>query len=533
MVWRSPSARIGGSRAAFAACILVLGANAATAEDVAPSAADAPKIGATDVQKLTAPPPSAAVEDACVAVEPRNENAALAKALARWSTSPDYSHHSVDIYSPYRITPAGGQVSVDVDRGYADVTSPPPTKDVRGVKNLAIKAIFQLGRDPTPPGTSLFPSAPVAAEPIPDGDEFAKSVSLPIGSSRLRFDVPPELAKSWNPLNWSEGRLTVLGCDGDKLEFIGQRDTSYSGRLASLATTVVITAVIYIFTALGVRLYENSWRVNTRRVSWIRCLDPVVLSSGPNSAGSLARLQILFFSVLVFGILTFILLRVGLLTALSTTVLLLLGISAFGAAASKAADNQKERLSFDNWAWLIRKRWLPPHGIASVTTAKWADIVTGSDGFDIYHFQMLIFSLVVGFGLLKVGFTELATFEVPESLLALLGLSQAVYVTGKIVDQPTVQELDKALTDLRAAEDEFLKQAAGTKNFAEALSKANNQYLAYKHKRDEILPVLQSVFLNYTPRDEFFNDGVKNPTETLEPGYPYPDDITPRAAGTP
>jgi hypothetical protein len=106
---------------------------------------------------------------------------------------------------------------------------------------------------------------------------------------------------------------------------------------------------------------------------------------------------------------------------------------------------------------------------------------------------MLIFSLVVGLGLLKVGFTELATFEVPESLLALLGLSQAVYVTGKIVDQPTIQELDKVLTDLRALEDAFLKKAAGTKNFADALSKAKDEYLAYAHKRDEILPMFHSV----------------------------------------
>jgi hypothetical protein len=178
---------------------------------------------------------------------------------------------------------------------------------------------------------------------------------------------------------------------------------------------------------------------------------------------------------------------------------------------------------------LIRKRWLPPHGLASVTTAKWADIVTGSDGFDIYHFQMLAFSLVVGFGLLKVGFTELATYQVPDSLLALLGLSQAVYVTGKIVDQPTVHELDKAITELRALEDAFLKDTGGSKNLPEATSKAKAQYDAYKQRRESILPMLQSVYLNYSPRAEFFNDGVRNPTETLAPGYPYPDDIGPPA----
>jgi hypothetical protein len=316
----------------------------------------------------------------------------------------------------------------------------------------------------------------------------------------------------------------VLGCSNDRLAFIGQRNTSYSDRASSLVATVLVTAMIYVFAAVGVSLYENTWRVKTRQVTWIRCLDPVVLSSGPDSAGSISRLQILFFSVLVFGILTFILLRIGLLSAMSSTVLLLLGISAFGAAASKAADNQKERLSFDNWAWLINKRWLPPHGIASVNIAKWGDILTGSDGFDVYHFQMLVFSLVVGLGLLKVGFTELATFDVPQSLIALLGLSQAVYVTGKIVDQPTVQELDQALSELRTLEDAFLKKAAGAKSLGEAIAIAGDEYSVYKKKRDLILPMLQSVFVNYNPKDEFFSDGVTNPTETLEPGYPYPDD---------
>jgi len=177
---------------------------------------------------------------------------------------------------------------------------------------------------------------------------------------------------------------------------------------------------------------------------------------------------------------------------------------------------------------LVKKRWLPANGLASVNVAKWGDILTGSDGFDIYHFQMLIFSLVVGLGLLKVGFAGLATFTVPESLLALLGLTQVVYVTGKIVDQPTMKELDAALTDLRQIEDAFLAKTSGAESLKQAIDAsddAKKAYAAYAARRDGVLPVLRAVFSNYSPRDEFFSDGVKNPAETLEPGYPYPSDL--------
>ena len=36
--------------------------------------------------------------------------------------------------------------------------------------------------------------------------------------------------------------------------------------------------------------------------------------------------------------------------------------------------------------------------------------------------------------------------------------------------------------------------------------------------------MLEAVFVNYGPRDEFFDDAIKNPSETLEPGYPFPKD---------
>jgi hypothetical protein len=69
--------------------------------------------------------------------------------------------------------------------------------------------------------------------------------------------------------------------------------------------------------------------------------------------------------------------------------------------------------------------------------------------FDIYRFQILIFSVVVGGALLFTGLFGLANFELPAALMGLLGLSQVVYLSGKVVSKPETVELNKAITSLR------------------------------------------------------------------------------------
>jgi hypothetical protein len=457
---------------------------------------------------------------------------AAANVLKGWTGT---AAHSVAVYSPYSITPAGSGMVLDVDRSYDGKQAEP------GVKNLGVKIFLQSGQDNESNKVS-FPAGPIAVEGLSGDDAFAKSVGLTDGT-RLRFDVPPELS-STTTLSWSSGRIIVVGCGEDgKISFIGQMDTSYSARWWSLGGAAAFVAFLYGFAAIGVSLYENRWRIV--KVSWFRCLDPVVMCSGPDSRGSMSRLQILYFTVIVSGLLLFILLRVGLLSDLSQQVLLLLGISAVGATATKVTENNKERIDFEKWAWLVKKRWLPPEGPASVTVAKWSDILTGNDGFDVYHFQMLVFSLIVGVGLLKVGYADLATFALPQNLVALLGLSQAVYVAGKVVEQPVVHDLNDTLKKLMDAEDAFMAKSTGARNLDEAKqmveargaaaqdpakdTKAVDEYQAYNKVRGDIRPMLETVFTGYkAPPDGIDRHHDKNifkdPVEFLEPGYPYPED---------
>jgi hypothetical protein len=263
--------------------------------------------------------------------------------------------------------------------------------------------------------------------------------------------------------------------------------------------TGLVGLALYALIAIAVANHEN--KIRDPKISWYRFLDPVVLSSDPDGNGSISRLQVLFFSVLLFCLLFYILVRVGLLSDMSETVLLLLGISGVGAAAAGATDTKRKRLKFENWAWLLNKKWLPANGVASENVAKWRDIVSGSAGFDVYRSQMLIFSLVVALALVQVGFTELASFTIPAALLGVLGLSQVIHLGGMMVDGPSFQELDTALGELVKAESTFA-DAAVKGSIKQATPNAPPvapvdtmpEYRAFVTQRDLVVTMFESLF---------------------------------------
>jgi len=206
--------------------------------------------------------------------------------------------------------------------------------------------------------------------------------------------------------------------------------------------------VLYLLAAVATRTTDIR-----SGVPLLRYFDPVYMTAGSDGKGSLSKLQILFFSLIVFGLLCYILARTGALSDLSSSILYLLGIAGIGSAMAKGTDEHKNRLSLENRAWLIRKGWLPPAGWAAVNKASWHDIITNDGGeFDVYRYQSCIFSLTVGGALLMNGVNELASFTIPQTMLGILGLSQAVYIGGKAVSTSAVAELDDAVTSARKAE---------------------------------------------------------------------------------
>ena len=342
----------------------------------------------------------------------------------------------------------------------------------------------------------------VIARKAPEDHPLIKSKRVTGEATLIAFELPSDLQSAW-----AHAEVHVVGCKGERIEFDSSITKPMSSRLYSNLLVWPLLGLLYVFAAFA------SAKADKQKLKWFRYLDPVVLTAGANGKGSLTNLQILFFSAIVVGLVGYIVARTGILSDLSMTILTLLGIAGGGAALSKAADANRNRLEFQNWAWFIRKRWLPPDGMSSVNEAAWKDILTTNGEFDVYHFQSMTLSLAVGGALLTTGFTDLAAFTIPDSLLGVLGLSQVIYIAGKMVAPPTCKELNDATTELRATEREFVNAANAADPAAppgsppvpppdlkEAVRRAGaDKYAAYIDKAKDVQIMFKAVFGRNVP----------------------------------
>lgn len=230
----------------------------------------------------------------------------------------------------------------------------------------------------------------------------------------------------------------------------------------------LVTGIFYSLVVLGMRS-NNQGKTGTENKNHRGCINsskgwiwwnPVALTAGYFGQASLSKLQLFCFTLVVLFRVIHLISRDGILSGLSTDILLLLGISAGGAGGAKLTGVVKKRLSLDNWAWLRRHKWLtiaergdgsPP---VDIKDAKWGDLIKTDGLFDVYSFQLAGFSLIVAAYLLFG--VDLATFTLPPNILSVLGLSNVVYLGGKAVEPNSYQELDDKITDLQQAESALL-----------------------------------------------------------------------------
>lgn len=236
-------------------------------------------------------------------------------------------------------------------------------------------------------------------------------------------------------------------------------------------------------------------------------LDPVYLTSDTRGKASVSQFQVLGFTLLVVGLLVYILFRADVLADISTDVLVLLGISAGGAAGAKVTTVLKERIAGDNWSWLREREWLLAVEVGGETEprerAKWGDLLRENNRLNIYRFQLATVSAVVAVALVTGGQSQLATFEIPANLLALLGLSHGVHLGGQAVGPNSVAELDEMLVEVREAEKSLRTALAKSKpgdaghapGTIEALAAtAPEEYHAFVAPAREAARMLKAIF---------------------------------------
>jgi hypothetical protein len=202
-------------------------------------------------------------------------------------------------------------------------------------------------------------SIKAAPEKAADGKVYEGFSSA--DSSVVRFLVP-ETESFWENLTFA-----VRACDhdGDALAIV-------IARVSTPAWAKLISAGVIVLFYLGFALAVSTARgqphplvtkypafANRQIDGWLKTLDPIILTADAFNRGSVQNLQVLLFSFLVSGMVLSLVLTEGVLSDLSETVALLLGISAVGAAVAKKATESRERLGFENWAWLVKKSVLP------------------------------------------------------------------------------------------------------------------------------------------------------------------------------
>lgn len=292
-----------------------------------------------------------------------------------------------------------------------------------------------------------------------------------------------------------------------------------SSQGSSVTLALLIVILIYILSVVTRGKMTN--KKEKIKYQW----SPVTITAGKFGRASLSRLQIYGFTILVAGLIVYIRLRTGVLSDISNDVLLLLGISAGGTAGSQLAATAKKRLSAENWAWLRNHAWLKVYEDGTEQAelrpvAKWADLLKTNDEFDVYSLQLVTFSLVVAGTLLTSG-ESLATFAIPHNLLALLGLSNVVFLGGKALG-PDVSELNTKMDTVREAERTWVakvtpdttKQQDEAKRVA-AITAAPSEYQVYITAAREAARMLKAIYPgDGTKFTEPINDDVLMPDFT-------------------
>lgn len=333
-----------------------------------------------------------------------------------------------------------------------------------------------------PAKMTLVPPGTVWAENIPEGSTAINACTTgDRGQKTLIHFAPPA---SGAGTSWGKTQVHVLACGAGAIPLqLGQLQTNITSKNTCRVLAVLLCVAFYLVAAWSSRRIHQAGRYykdgreaearnlkGTNYASFWQHLDPVVLTANQNGRGSATKLQILFFSMLVFGVVAYIWMSTGTLSELSVTILALMGPSGVGATAAAATEVSRKRLTFENWAWLINRHWLPPGGTAEVNRAQWKDIFMTNSEFDVFRFQMITFSVLVGLSLLSAGgaTADLSDFKIPEAFLGILGLSQVVYVAGKLVDGPSVAQLDEQIDTLRAAETTLKTALAGSAGMSDA-----------------------------------------------------------------
>lgn len=233
-------------------------------------------------------------------------------------------------------------------------------------------------------------------------------------------------------------------------------DTSISDMQSSVFAAFLFAALCYCIAAFAVPLPAqfNAIPFKQRLGNTFRKLRPWQIT-GVAGKASLSQLQMLLFTLIVATLLFYQWLRTGVLQEISSDLLYLIGISTVGAGASRITDSIKLSLDPECYEYAQSLGWFTASLAGSKSLARLSDLLLTNKRFDIYKFQMLVFTLVIAAYVAASGANELANVQISTTLLTLMGMSQGAYMGGK-ASADTLSPLQDQLRGMLKLQQQFL-----------------------------------------------------------------------------
>jgi hypothetical protein len=283
------------------------------------------------------------------------------------------------------------------------------------------------------------------------------AAAAPVSSTRIFFRAPNphDLLASQKDIYWKfwtghiDAKLKFAAFDYDSAT--GERGKAYFGHSipvqishekSSIFKAVLFGLICYFIAAFTISYHNkgqnamptslpNAVRSPSRIRVVLRKLSPWYLA-GSSGHASLSQLQMLLFTLIVATLLFYQWTRTGLLQEISTDLLYLIGISTIGAGGAQVANSIKKNLDPAVYDYLQRLGWFTAPIAGAHSNAIPSQLLLTNGRFDIYKFQMLVFTFVIAAYVIMAGGDQLGNIQISATLLSLMGMSQGVYIGGQI-----------------------------------------------------------------------------------------------------
>lgn len=266
----------------------------------------------------------------------------------------------------------------------------------------------------------------------PTADQAELTMTLPNRGQDLPGGYWP-----WSPLELrvfhiDKGTMTLLAEGPIRVSSLGW---AFGVAVFAFLAAYFIPALLSLFKSLA------------DKKSPLQGMGPMSLMRGKYGRASLSNFQIWLWTIVVFTTIAYVWMLTGELMKITNGILVLLGISGAANLGAKITAIAKQTRARQALKLPALDAFEPEPNVRP----KWADLISVKGEFNLLKFQMFLFTLLAVAFVAFTVFTEFLFPELPGNLLLLMGISNGVYLGGKMASHGVFDRLEAIYLDLEIA----------------------------------------------------------------------------------